>query len=54
MTEKKIVSIFDKFDLEGMIHFTRIESKKRTADALKRSKELREKLAKGKKVNGGR
>lgn len=54
MTEKKIVSIFDKLDLEGMIHFTRIESKKRTVDALKRSKELREKLVKERQANGGR
>lgn len=49
MDNKKVVSIFDKLDLSGMIHFERTESKRRTEEVLKRSKKFREKLAKGRK-----
>lgn len=44
MKEKKVVSIFDKLDLEGIINYQVAESDKRTEEALRRLEELSKKL----------
>lgn len=46
MKGKKVVSIFDKLDLEGMINYQVAESNKRMEEALKRIDELNKRLEK--------